>query len=72
MSAEGPLTFAGCGWKDAEVTQLAQTLAFVHAAGKTTQAHMLLLSNNQLTDAGCAAIIRALERPSNNPGCAYE
>ena len=52
MSSGGTLFFAGCRWTDAEVKQLAAALQCAHAAGATSQADVLDLGGNQLTQGG--------------------
>ena len=60
MAKEGMLAFAGCGWGDAEVRELAAALAYAHAAGATSQADKLSLGLNKLTDASVPVLVELL------------
>ena len=61
MSSGGMLAFSRCCWKDAEVKQLVAALQCAHAEGATSQADVLFLRNNQLTDAALPILVEMLE-----------
>ena len=60
MPKEGALAFFACGWGDAEVRELAASLAYAHAADATTQADELNLACNKLTDASVPVLVELL------------
>ena len=55
------LNFARCGWGDEEVKTLAAALACAQASRATTQARVLRLSSNKLTDAAMPQLVEAIE-----------
>ena len=57
MGAGGELVFAGCNWKDPDLSLLAAALAYAHNEGVSTPAHKLYLSNNKLTGVGLAPLL---------------
>ena len=61
MSSGGVLYFGYCEWTDAEVKQLVAALQYAHAEGATSQADMLWLNANQLTDASLPILVEMLE-----------
>ena len=61
MSSGGLLYFRECKWTDAEVKQLAAALQCAHAEGATSQADVLNLIGNQLTDTALPTLVEMLK-----------
>ena len=55
------LNFDLCGWGDEEVKTLAAALAYAQANRATTQARILRLAANKLTDAAMPPLVEAIE-----------
>ena len=60
MASGVQLAYTGCAWGGAEVGQLASSLMYAHAAGRTTRASTLRLGQNRLDDTAMPSLVEMI------------